>query len=62
MMSDERDIQHVIAKYVRAADRRDGAAIAELFIPNGKVTVFYTNGGKEEDYPSTSTSSASVLR
>ncbi|HTE64810.1 MAG TPA: nuclear transport factor 2 family protein, partial [Candidatus Binatia bacterium] len=47
-MSDERDIQQVIAKYVRAVDRRDGAAIAELFIPNGKVTIFYTNGGKEE--------------
>lgn len=43
-----RDIQQVIAKYVRAVDRRDGAALAELFIPNGKVTIFYTNGGKEE--------------
>jgi hypothetical protein len=48
MMSDERDIQQVIAKYVRAVDRRDGVALAELFIPNGKVTIFYTNGGKEE--------------
>jgi hypothetical protein len=47
-MSDERDIQQVIAKYVRAVDRRDGVALAELFIPNGKVTIFYTNGGKEE--------------
>ena len=47
-MRDERDIQQVIAKYVRAVDRRDGAALAELFIPNGKVTIFYTNGGKEE--------------
>jgi|ERR1700687_4051506 SnoaL-like protein len=49
-MSDERDIQQVIAKYVRAVDRRDGVALAGLFIPNGKVTIFYTNGGKEE-YP-----------
>ncbi len=48
VMSDERDIQQVIAKYVRAVDRRDGVALAELFIPNGKVTIFYTNGGKEE--------------
>src|SRR5258708_21541669 len=48
VMSDERDVQQVIAKYVRAVDRRDGVALAELFIPNGKVTVFYTNGGKEE--------------
>jgi len=35
MMSNERESQQVIAKYVRAADRRDGAAIAELFISNG---------------------------
>src|SRR5258707_14519741 len=48
VMSDERDIQQVIAKYVRAVDRRDGAALAELFIPNGRVTIFYTNGGKDE--------------
>src|SRR5260370_36129528 len=49
VMSDERDIQQVIAKYVRAVDRRDGVALAELFIPNGKATIFYTNGGNARE-------------
>jgi hypothetical protein len=47
-MSDERDIQEVQARYVRAADYRDGAAMSSLFLPEGKVEVFYNNGGKPE--------------
>ena len=47
-MSDERDIQEVQARYVRAADYLDGAAMSSLFLPEGKVEVFYNNAGKPE--------------
>jgi hypothetical protein len=44
-MSDKRDIQEVLARYVRAADRRDSAAMTDLFLPKGKVEIFYNNAG-----------------
>lgn len=47
-MSDERDIQEVQARYVRAADYRDGAAMSKLFLPDAKVEVFYNNAGTAE--------------
>ncbi len=47
-MSDEREIQQVLARYVRAADYRNGAAMADIFLPEGKVEIFYNNAGKPE--------------
>ncbi len=47
-MSDERQIQQVLARYVRAADHRDGAAVADIFLPEGKVEIFYNNAGTAE--------------
>jgi hypothetical protein len=47
-MSDEREIQEVFARYVRAADYRDGAAMGALFVPDGKVEVFLNNAGAPE--------------
>ena len=47
-MSDEREIQEVLARYVRAADYRDGDAMARLFLPDGKVEIFYNNAGTPE--------------
>jgi hypothetical protein len=47
-MSDEREIQQVLARYVRAADHRNGAAMADLFLPEGKVELFYNNAGTPE--------------
>jgi hypothetical protein len=47
-MSDEREIQQVLARYVRAADYRDGAAMGALFVPDGKVEVFLNNAGTPE--------------
>jgi hypothetical protein len=49
-MSDELAVQQVLARYVRAHDRRDGAAIAALFTPEARVTIFYNNNpdGKPE--------------
>jgi hypothetical protein len=49
-MSDELDVQQVLAHYVRAHDRRDGAAMAALFTPEARVTIFYNNNpdGKPE--------------
>jgi hypothetical protein len=44
-MSDERAIQEVLARYVRAADHRDGAAMSKLFLPEGKVEMFYNKAG-----------------
>ena len=42
-MSDELAVQQVLARYVRAHDRRDGAAMAALFTPEARVTIFYNN-------------------
>jgi hypothetical protein len=47
-MSDEREIQQVFARYVRAADYRSGAAMSALFLLDGKVEVFYNNAGASE--------------
>ena len=42
-MSDELAVQQVLADYVRAHDRRDGAAAAALFMPEARVTILYNN-------------------
>jgi hypothetical protein len=42
-MTDERMIEEVWARYVRAADMRDGDAMKKLFIADAKVEVFYNN-------------------
>lgn len=47
-MSDRIQVQQVLALYVRAADRRDGAALAGLFTPNGRVEISYNNQGVPE--------------
>ncbi len=47
-MSEEREIQEVLARYVRAADSRDGNAMAALFLPDGKVSMFYNHAEKPE--------------
>ncbi|HMH69575.1 MAG TPA: nuclear transport factor 2 family protein [Pinirhizobacter sp.] len=49
-MSDELAVQQVLAHYVRAHDRRDGAAMGALFTPEARVTIFYshTPDGKPE--------------
>ena len=47
-MSDEREIQEVMARYVRAADHRDGAAISNIFLSEGKTEIFYNNAGTAE--------------
>jgi hypothetical protein len=47
-MSDELAVQQVIAHYVRAHDRRDGAAMAALFTPQGRVEISYNKAGELE--------------
>jgi SnoaL-like domain len=47
-MSDKREIQQVLARYVRAADYRNGAAMNDIFLPEGKVEIFYNNAGTPE--------------
>jgi hypothetical protein len=42
-MSDELAVQQILAHYVRAHDRRDGAAMAALFTSEARVTIFYNN-------------------
>ncbi|MGI4747016.1 MAG: nuclear transport factor 2 family protein [Janthinobacterium lividum] len=44
-MSDEFQVQQVLARYVRAADARDGIAMGKLFMPDGRVDIGYSNGG-----------------
>ncbi|MDR3670257.1 MAG: nuclear transport factor 2 family protein [Holophaga sp.] len=44
-MSEEREIQQVLARYVRATDHRDGAAMAALFLPDGKVEIYHPQAG-----------------
>jgi ketosteroid isomerase-like protein len=48
VMGAEREVQHVFARYVRAADRRDGAALSELFADDGTVEIFYNRAGNPE--------------
>src|ERR1700676_3749024 len=47
-MREERAVQQVLAKYVRGADARDGAAVAALFTEAGRVEISYNNSGKLE--------------
>jgi hypothetical protein len=47
-MSDEREIQEVLARYVRAADHRDGAAMSNIFLPEGRCEIFYNNADTPE--------------
>ena len=47
-MSEERAVQQVLAKYVRGADTRNGAAVAALFTEAGRVEISYNNAGKLE--------------
>lgn len=47
-MSDKRDVQEVLARYVRAADHRDGAAMASLFVDDAVVEIYYNNAGVPE--------------
>jgi SnoaL-like domain len=44
-MSDRSKIQEHLARYVRATDQRDGAAMSKLFLAGGRVNIFYANGG-----------------
>lgn len=39
-MSDHRAVQEVLARYVRAADRRNGAAMSSLFIEEARVEIY----------------------
>jgi hypothetical protein len=41
----ERQVQQVLARYVRAADHRDGAAMAALFEENARAEIFHNDGG-----------------
>jgi hypothetical protein len=45
-MSDEHDVQQVLARYVRAADARDGQAMEALFTPDGSVELFRRDEGE----------------
>jgi hypothetical protein len=42
-MSERHAVQEQLARYVRATDHRDGAAMAKLFAPDGRVELFYAN-------------------
>jgi len=43
-MSDERKVQEILARYVRAADRRDGKSQGALFTDDAIVDVFVKTG------------------
>jgi ketosteroid isomerase-like protein len=45
-MNDARAVQQVLARYVRATDRRDGAAMSSLFTPDARVEIFQSDSGK----------------
>jgi hypothetical protein len=44
MSRDVDDVREVLAKYVRATDSRDGAAMAKLFAPSGRVEIYVARG------------------
>jgi hypothetical protein len=39
-MSSEREVQQVLARYVRAADKRDGKAMSSLFVEEAHVEIY----------------------
>lgn len=43
-MSDERKVQEVLARYVRATDRRDGKSQGALFTDDGTAQIFAKTG------------------
>ena len=44
-MTDRSDVLEVLARYVRAADHRDAAAMADVFLSDGKVEIFHNDCG-----------------
>ncbi|MFF1681644.1 nuclear transport factor 2 family protein [Streptomyces sp. NPDC058256] len=47
-MDDERAVAQVLARYVRAADHRDSAAMSALFVADAVAESYYNNSGKRE--------------
>jgi len=47
-MSSERDVQQILARYIRAVDVRDGVAVASLYTEDGKEIISYNRAGKFE--------------
>jgi hypothetical protein len=47
-MLDHEAVREVLSRYVRAADRRDGAAMAALFVEHGVVEISHNNDGQLE--------------
>lgn len=45
-VDDARAVQQVLARYVRAVDRRDASAMSALFIDHAHVEIFYANSVK----------------
>lgn len=44
-ISDARAVQQMLARYVRAVDRRDAAALSQLFTEHALVEIFHSNSG-----------------
>jgi len=47
-MNEWQKVQEQLARYVRAVDHRDGAAMAKLFAADGRVEIFYAVGGDRQ--------------
>lgn len=47
-MSDERSVQQVLARYVRAADARDGVAMSALFTVDARVVICVRDAGEPQ--------------
>ena len=47
-MSDVAAVSQVLARYVRATDRRDGRAMGALFVEDGTVEMFWFNSGNPQ--------------
>jgi hypothetical protein len=49
-MSDERAVQEVLARYVRAVDARNADTVAGLYVERGRETFSYNRGGVYEQF------------
>jgi hypothetical protein len=49
-MSDERAVQEVLARYVRAVDARNADNVAGLYVERGMETFSYNRGGVYEQF------------
>jgi ketosteroid isomerase-like protein len=61
-MSTENEIRRIVSRYTRAADRRDGEALAQLFEADAEVEVRYHRGPDGDELLGTLSGGAQIAK